>query len=111
MAAPNRAAVKTYLGTGSSWSDAEIDDALAAELAAQARVCRVPVPPVEGQEPEWPADLAEALKRRVARNLELRGLPLGIQTTVTEVGTGAIRVGFDYEIKRLEAPFRKVSVG
>ncbi len=78
---------------------ADVQDAYDAEKAAQAHVCRVD---------PYAADLAQALKRRVARNLAMRNIPLGIQ--MDEVG--GIRVGSnDPEVRRLEAPYRKVYVG
>lgn len=93
---PTLAAVKTYLGTSvSSWSDAEITSALAAEQADQAKICRVGA--------VFPADLSEALKRRVARNLFLRGLPAGTQSAEGVIS----RVGLDSEIERLEGKYRR----
>lgn len=93
------AEVKTYLGS-TSWTDPEIQDALDAELAAQDVVCR--------QSTVYPPDLKQALKRRVARNLALRALPVGIQAS----DTGATYVaGRDPEIRRLEAPYRRLVVG
>jgi hypothetical protein len=59
----------------------------------------------------WPADLGEALKRRVQRNLSMKSLPLGLQSGASEAGQWTIRVGSDPEVKRLEAPFRKLTVG
>jgi hypothetical protein len=104
MPLPNLATVKTYLGTGISWTDAEITSALASETAAQAAVCTVPVDP--------PADLAEALCRRVAHNLAVRALPLGIQASMSEAAVSTNRVGgTDAEVARLEAPYRKVVIG
>ena len=103
--APDTAACREYLGLGED-RDEEIDGALYAERSAQARVCRVP-----STDDEWPTDLAEALLRRVARNLAAKGLPLGYQATVSDVGVGSIRLGWDIEIRRLEAPFRKALIG
>jgi hypothetical protein len=100
---PDLAAVKAYLGTETTRSDAEISSALAAEIAAQARVCNIGA--------VYPADLAEALKRRVQRNLYMRGLPSGLQTVATESGALGIKLGADSEINRLEAPFRKLVCG
>lgn len=55
-----------------------------------------------------PSDLAEALKRRVARNLAMRSLPLGVQSDEL----GATRVGsVDPEVRRLEGPYRRLAVG
>jgi hypothetical protein len=99
-ARPDLAAVKLYLrDAAKGWSDAEIQLALDAETASQARACRIGA--------DYPPDLAEALKRRVRRNLAMRGIPLGVQTS--EVGP--VRIGRDPEIRRLEAPYPKLRVG
>jgi len=94
--------VKAYLNTngGTSMSDASIQEALTAERAAQANVCDIP--------PNYPPDLAEALKRRVARNLAARAVPIA-QITSFEGGTSAVRVPrTDPEVIRLESPHRKM---
>jgi hypothetical protein len=93
--------VKTYLADSAiSYTEASVEDALTAELAAQARVCRVGDP--------RPDDLLQALKRRVARNLTMRNLTLGVMAD----DAGGIRIGSnDPEIRRFEAPFRKVISG
>jgi len=104
MAAPDTAAVKVYLGE-TSYSDAEIGAALAAELAAQSRVAKQPAADVA-----WPADLAEALFRRVARNLALRMLPLAVLQGDAEAGS-LTPPGRDPEVRRLEAPHRRLVIG
>lgn len=111
--APDLAAVKVYLGSGHSWTDAEITTALAAETAAQAGKVRFPADPASPAEPlPYPADLAEALFRRVAHNLALRALPLGLQASISEVAVQNTRVGGeDAEVRRLEGPWRKRHVG
>lgn len=96
--------VKAYLsGTMSDqFTDAALTSAIAAEKDDQARRLRAGVVPAD-----HPA-LREALYRRVARNLALRALPLGIATGEDS----AIRVGFrDPEVRRLESPYRRVTVG
>lgn len=103
MPAPDLTAVRTYLGDASSFTEAEITSALAAEKAAQSSVCKVPA-----DAEVWPADLAEALKRRVARNLALKSLPLGLQTAISEAAVATVRVGADSEVRRLEAPYRRL---
>lgn len=106
MAAPDLTTVRSYLGDEGAWTGEEIGAALLAEKAAQAARCTVPV---DGA--EWPADLAEALCRRVHRNLVMRGLPLGLSTTMSEATVSVTRIGMDNEITRLEAPHRKLVVG
>ena len=105
MPAPDTATVRAYVG--GSFTDDEVTSALAAEKASQAARCRVPA-----DDAAWPADLTEALCRRVATNLANRNLPLGTQANVSEAGVGYIRVGgTDREVARLEAPYRRVMFG
>jgi hypothetical protein len=104
-ALPDRAAVRAYLDSvgESSATDEAIDEALAAETANQRRLCDVPA--------VYEADLAEALKRRVARNLAARAVPIA-QMTSFETGAVTQRVTrYDAEVTRLEGPYRKVVVG
>lgn len=96
---PTLAQVKTYLGITGSGMDTTVQDALDAETAAQRRVCEVG--------PFYTADLAQALKRRVARNLALRGIPLAVLQGDAE--SGNLRLpGSDPEVRRLERPYRKL---
>lgn len=104
MAAPTAGDVEAYLGD-TSYTTEEITAALAAEQAAQAARCRVPA-----DDATWPADLTEALKRRVARNLALRNLPLAQLEGDADLGGITPRV-VDGEVRRLEAPWRKVMLG
>jgi len=101
---PDVAACQAYVGTAAtSWTLEQFTEALAAEAKAQARKCRVPAAAATF----WPDDLAEALFRRVHRNLAMRNLPLAIQSD----GDGGIRIGSnDPEIRRLEAPYRRSGV-
>ncbi|MFT4189847.1 MAG: hypothetical protein QM621_14880 [Aeromicrobium sp.] len=93
---PDLAAVKEYLGPlAANQSDTAVGGALAAETAAQASACRV-VP--------YAPPLAEALLRRVSRNLAMRGLPLGVMSD--EMGSTRVG-GNDPEVRRLEGPYRK----
>jgi len=87
-----------YLGPSSQHEPADVLEALNAETAAQAAICRIGA--------EFPPDLAEALKRRVARNLAMKALPLGLQAS-SESATATTRVGADAEIQRLEDPHRQ----
>ncbi len=107
MAAPTATDAAAYLGTDQGWDTAAIASAFAAEKAAQAAACRVPA-----DDAAWPADLVEALFRRVAHNLALRALPLGLQASVSEAAVQNTRVGgSDAEVRRLEAPHRRLVVG
>ena len=101
MGAPDVNAVITYLD-GTSYPADEIERALAAETAAQAKVCRVPDDPDDMED-----DLAEALCRRVARNLAMRAQP-----RMTVPGDQPVIIpSRDPEVRRLEAPFRKLVMG
>jgi hypothetical protein len=104
MAAPNAENVEEYLGD-TSYTITEIGAVLAAEKAAQAARCRVPA-----DADAWPADLTEALFRRCARNLAMRGVPLAILQGDAEVGS-TVLPGQDPEVRRLEAPHRRLTFG
>lgn len=109
---PTPAEVAAYLGDESTWDEDAITSALDAEKAAQAGVCRIPIDPDPDQPADLPADLTEALMRRVAHNLALRQLPLGVQANLSEGGVATNKVGgTDAEVRRLERPWRKLVVG
>lgn len=98
---PTLAETKEYLGA-TSFADPLITNALAAESSAQRSICKVPA--------SYPADLREALLRRVARNLAMRGLPIAVLRGDSEAGS-TVLPGRDPEVRRLEAPYRKRVVG
>lgn len=99
--------VDAYLTSGSGahdWSDDDLAGALAAEETAQRRLCRVG--------PVYPADLREALLRRVQRNLALRSNALAVVRGDSESGDPAqFLPGADPEVRRLERPYRKLPIG
>lgn len=111
--APDAGDVKAYLGSSNVWTDDQIASALAAETVAQAKVVRFPADPTPPAEPlPYPHDLAEALMRRVAHNLAVRALPLGVQPHITDTAVATSRVGGrDPEVRRLEGPWRKLVSG
>jgi hypothetical protein len=90
--------------------DADLDQILAAELAIQARTCRLPVDPdpVTGGEAEYPAALSRAVLRRCQREIAAKALPLGISDG-GEFGPMLLR-SWDAEISRLEASYRQVVI-
>lgn len=94
--------VDDYLGEH-SWTDAEMQDALDAEAAAQRRCCEIPA--------AYPADLREALLRRVARNLSMRRVTLSTQRGDNEAGDVTILPGRDPEVRRFEKNYPKLGVG
>lgn len=91
-----------YLGVNSH-SDEDIQDALDAEAANQRRVCRVPA--------EYGPDLRQALLRRVARNLAMRRQKLGMIMPGDENAQATFIPRVDAEIRRFEAPYRRLPVG
>ena len=95
------AVLRDYLGASSA-TDGQILGALAAERVAQARRCRI-VP--------YTPDLLEALMRRVARNLAARSVPVASFTSFEGVSSSTRVPATDAEIKRLEAPARRRTVG
>lgn len=105
MPAPDVAALRTYLGQ-SSYTDEQLTAALAAEARAQRRVCRVPKDPAA----VWDEDLTEALCRRVARNLAMRGIPLAMFQGDAD-GGALVPPNRDPEVRRLEGPLRKLKLG
>lgn len=93
--------MRAYLGDTSA-DDAEIAGAILAERHAQAARCRID---------RYGPDLLEALKRRVARNLAARRVPVA-SFTAFDGGSTSTRVpAQDPEIRRLEAPYRRLTVG
>lgn len=106
-------------GTGSFPVSDDIASATAAELKAQKRRLRqtaldAPTPEEIAADPTLDdlADLVEALCRRVARNLAMRKLPLGVQPVITDVAATGVQIsGNDPEVRRLETPFRRRFVG
>jgi hypothetical protein len=101
---PGLTAVKNYLSTNGATSatDAAVTEALAAEQANQRKACHTE---------DYGPDLAEALKRRVARNLAARAVPIASFTTF-DGGSVAARVQrWDAEVSKFEGPYRRVVVG
>jgi hypothetical protein len=88
-----------YLGENGATDD-EIQDALDAEASAQRDTCRVRA--------AYPASLRQALLRRVARNLAMRGLPLAVLQGDAESGDTTVLPGNDPEVRRLERPHRRL---
>lgn len=113
---PDLDAVLTYLGETDADDDrkATISSALATEIAAQRHAVRRSAYGVDPEAPAdpvpWPVDLAEAVCRRVARNLVLRNLPLAVLQSDAEGGALATP-GKDPEVRRLEAPYRRLPSG
>lgn len=95
--------VARYLkGAAASWSTAELQDELDAEAEHQQAKC--------GIRAAYPAPLRKALLRRVQRALAMRALPLA--TVQGDADGGNILLpGNDPEVRRLEAPYRRLAVG
>lgn len=97
---PDVTDLDSYLREHSATTE-ELADTLAAETAAQFAACRIPG--------AYPPDLRNALLRRCARNLALKGIPLAVLQGDSESGA-TILPGRDPEVRRLEGPYRKVTV-
>lgn len=96
--------VAVYLReSAASWDRADLQDALDAETQAQADFCRIGA--------IYTLALRQALLRRVMRNLALRQLPLAVLQGDAEGGSSRLLPGRDPEVRRLEAPYRKLVVG
>lgn len=96
--------VVAYLeADGTTYDEDAITRALAAESQAQRNCCRMPA--------TYPADLAEALYRRVARNLAMQSLPLGTARADDGSSSGGYLPAQDPEVRRYERPYRKVVTG
>jgi hypothetical protein len=84
-----------------SLSDADLQQILDAELAIQARLCRVPT---EGT--VYPDALSRAVLRRCSRQVAARNVPLGVLGAEgSEFGPMQLQ-SWDAEISRLEASYR-----
>lgn len=108
---PTVAVVTAYLDeAGVSYNAGTLPDVIAAEVDEQMGRCRFPRD--AGGVAYYPPALVEALKRRVAHNLAVRPLPLGVQATVTDVNALNVFVGgLDAEAARFEKRWRKVGLG
>ena len=95
---PELAAVLTYLDGEYSDDEDAVSDALAAEAGAQRAVCRIPA--------SYPADLRQALLRRVMVNLSRRRKP-ALSGPGTDGQNSYLPIN-DQEVRRLERPYRKV---
>jgi len=83
------------------YTDPQLSQVIATETAAQARKCN----------PSSSPDLAEALSRRVVVNLARRGLTLGVIEQASDGAGPSFVPRLDAEVRRLEAPYRKLVVG
>lgn len=98
---PDITELDEYLGTNAA-TDAQLQEALDAEAAAQRNTCRIPA--------AYEADLRSALLRRCARHLAMMRIPLAMFSGDAEAGP-VIVPGRDPEVRRLEGPWRKLSMG
>lgn len=103
--------LKAYLETTleGDYSDAVLSNVIEVEIADQANRVRAAYRlTILDDWNDHPAPLREAITRRCARTLALRKIPLGI----VEGEAGATHVyGKDTEVRRLESPYLRLSVG
>jgi hypothetical protein len=110
---PTLPEIRTWVAVpASAISDADLTQILDAELAIQARTCRLPEDPdpVSGEEATYPAALSRSVLRRCQREIAAKSLPLGIVGgEAQEYGPMLLR-SWDAEISRLEASYRQVVI-
>lgn len=95
--------VARYLkAAAASWSQSELQDELDSEFEHQQAKC--------GVRAVYPTPLRKALLRRVQRALAMRALPLATQQGDADGGSFLLP-GNDPEVRRLEAPYRKLVGG
>lgn len=104
---PTRDQVRQWIGVPvSAVTDADLDQILAAELAIQARTCRLPDDSDPDNPATYPEALARAVMRRCQREVAARAVPLGaIGNEANEYGAMTLP-RWDAEISRLEASYR-----
>lgn len=108
--------VKAYLAaigvpTG-RYSDAVLDEALTVETQLQETRCRTLANDPTGISPSDLAVLDHALCRRVQVNLAKRALSLGMTEASGDAEGGRVFLPkIDPEVRRLEAPYRKLVCG
>lgn len=96
--------LKVYLGPAAAqYTDPVLASVIASEASAQATRVQSQYLMFE--------DVLEALKRRCQRALALRALPLGLTDASGDSGDRAYVPGQDAEIRRMEAPYRRIVVG
>jgi hypothetical protein len=106
MAVPSTDDVRKWVNVpATSVSDEQLSQVITAERQNQADACTVPV-----AEADYPEVLAQALYRRVARQLAGRQVPLGVVGDGSEYGPASLAT-FDAEVERLEGPRRMVVFG
>ena len=106
-AVPTVGDVRDWCGISpTSLTDDQVQGVLDAELANQARLCRLVS---EGTPPDdFPASLRQAIFRRCGREFSGKQVPLGvIGDPSSEYGSQRL-LTFDAEVERLEGPYRIV---
>jgi hypothetical protein len=89
-------------------SDEQLQQVLDAEQELQASQCRMPADPITGlPDGTVTSAQAQALYRRVGREVAARGVPLGMIGADSEYGPARL-ARWDSEVERLEGPTRKL---
>jgi len=98
-------ALRTWLGVPATVVDDEaLTQVVNAEASIQASLCSIP------PDDQLPAELVQAIYRRVGREVAAKGVPLGIVGVDAEFGPAQLR-SWDAEIDRLEGPRRRFVFG
>lgn len=109
MAVPTVGEVRAWCQIAStSLTDVQLTQVMDGELDQQQLYCRWSGSPDPAT---YPAALAQALYRRVGRQVAGRGVPLGlVGDPASEAGAQRLAT-FDAEVERLEGPYRMVVFG
>ena len=104
---PTLAAVRLWLrASPTDVSDEQLAQVVEGELDDQSKACRLPA-----DVDAYPAVLAQALYRRVGRELAGRQVPLGlVGDPASEYGSSTL-ASWDAEVERLEGRYRVVVFG
>lgn len=98
--------VRVYVGVPATvLPDDDLERIYAAELEVQTRTCRTPVDTTT-----WPAALAQALLRRIQRQIAGKNLPLGYMDPAGDYGPARIPQ-YDAMVENLEGTYRVVVFG
>lgn len=107
-AIPDLATVRAYVKVpATSLSDEDLERMRVAGLESQAARCVWTGPAGENDPAAYPDALAQALLRRIQREIAARNLPLGVVGLEAEYGPTRIP-GFDALVEMHEAAFRRV---
>lgn len=102
---PGLVEVRDWIGVPATvLTDAQLTQVLDAESEKQAAYCLIPDDPAA-----FPSALAQALYRRVAREVAARSVPLGLLGDGVEYAPSRLPL-FDAQVENHEAPYRVTAI-